>query len=222
MHQFFRLLVFITLSNDVFADDRLDQLIETLTNSSYTHPDLDHNYTESSQQVTNKSQQKLSDDPQKIYIYKDNDENILLTKNRMDEGTYKDVKVTYYPESDIHQRNKWLISTCEKDRFNGNKFCAMSKSSLMISIYNGTSRIYVGSKHFPGKQSAIKIDEGKTFYGYEGHFKNNAVIFPLLIKGKMVYTRHVQWPYEYNVDNEISLDGFSDAYKELKRRYSEL
>jgi hypothetical protein len=32
----------------------------------------------------------------------------------------------------------------------------------------------------------------------------------------------MEWPYQLNIDNEISLDGFSEAYQELKNRYSQV
>lgn len=144
----------------------------------------------------------------------------------------KNLANSTYNESDLIQgvtlnvslkdTDQWNIIKCQKDRFNGSKFCAMSKNSLLVSIYNGHPSILVGSEHFPRKSTAIKIDGGKTFYGSEGSFDNQRTIIDLLSKGKIVYTRYVQWPYEYNVDDEISLDGFNEAYKELKRRYSEL
>lgn len=122
----------------------------------------------------------------------------------------------------IKNLNSWENIICTKDKFNASKLCTLSNSSLMISIYNGKKGILVGQKHFPHKSSAIKIDNGTTFYGKEGVFKNEDKIISELLKGKTVYTRYVEWPYTYNVDDEISLNEFNKAYQKLKSNYDDL
>lgn len=118
--------------------------------------------------------------------------------------------------------NGWEFISCNKDRFDQSKFCAIKKSSLMVSIFNGRSGILVGGNHFPGKKSAIKIDNKQSFTGKEGEFNNQNSIISQLLKGDVVYTRYIEWPYSYNVNDEISLDGFNEAYQELKKRYAAL
>lgn len=118
--------------------------------------------------------------------------------------------------------NIWYIFKCKKDRFNGTKYCAMSKDNLMVSIYQGIPSVFVGTGHFPRRQSAIKIDNNKTIYGNEGSFQNDQAIINQMIKGETAYIRYVEWPYDFNKDEEIPLDGFVDAYNELKRKYKEL
>lgn len=118
--------------------------------------------------------------------------------------------------------NGWEFISCRKDRFDHSKFCAIKKSNLIVSIFNGKSGILVGGNHFPGKKSAIKIDNKQSFIGKEGEFKNENSIISQLIKGDMAYTRYIEWPYNYHIDDEISLVGFNEAYQELKKRYAAL
>lgn len=158
---------------------------------------------------------------QKIYMFKDVQGNALLTNSDKLDEKLKQVKVISYPESELY-KDGWRFIKCEKDRFNGTKFCGMENKDLLVSIHNGKFGILIGSNHYPRSRSALKIDNGKTYYGYEGEFKNEAIFLNLLLNGKTAYTRYMGWPYQLNIDNEISLDGFSEAYQDLKNRYSKL
>lgn len=119
-------------------------------------------------------------------------------------------------------KNEWTYGSCYKDRFNGAKICSMHNKNIMIAIINGEQNIYIGNNHYPGKKTAVKIDNGITYYGKEGYFYNSKVIIEDMKKGNVIYTRYVEWPYEYNVDSEISLIGFTKALNNLRHRYSEI
>lgn len=169
-----------------------------------------------------KSQSKNDSIPgRKIYVLKDENGNALLSNSDKFDEKLKQLKVISYPESELY-KDGWRFIKCEKDRFNGTKFCGMENKDLLVSIYNGKLGILIGSNHYPRSRSALKIDNGKTYYGYEGEFKNETIFLNLLLNGKTAYTRYMEWPYQLNIDNEISLDGFSEAYQELKNRYSKL
>lgn len=177
--RFFIFLAFLVFVTEIQAEpekDRLNEIAESLSKGTYTHPDA----------LDNRS----------VTIGRD-----------------------YYEAKKI---NGWERGSCYKDKFDNTKICAMHNNDLMVSIYNSNISIYVGAEHFPRKSSAIKVDSNKTLYGVEGIFKNNNLILNQLMKGKVAYTRYVRWPYEYNVDSEISLDGFTEAYEDLRMRYSQL
>ncbi|EPW3466519.1 hypothetical protein ACWJ7M_003525 [Acinetobacter baumannii] len=118
--------------------------------------------------------------------------------------------------------NEWNYGSCYKDRFNGAKICSIHNKNIMVAIINGEQKIYIGSNHYPGKKTAVKIDNGITYYGKEGYFNNSKVIIDEMKKGNIIYTRYVKWPYEYNVDSEISLIGFTNALNNLRQRYCEI
>lgn len=115
--------------------------------------------------------------------------------------------------------NGWLITGCEVDKFNGSKTCSMSKDDLIVYIHNGKTFFLVGTNHFPRKPTVLKVDQNKPIYGKEGSFQNNGQILEQFKSGRVVNTRYIKWPYEMNRDNETSLNGFSEAYRELQRQY---
>lgn len=117
----------------------------------------------------------------------------------------------------------WRYS-CDKDRFNGVKSCYLTKmnSDVMVGIYNGQSTVYVGQDHYPGKKSAIKIDNNETIYGFEGTSQNPKKVIEQMKNGKVAYTRYVEWPYEYNHDYHVDLTGFAEKYDEMLEAYKKL
>lgn len=119
--------------------------------------------------------------------------------------------------------NGWQIIKCNKDKFNNIKNCILSKANLMVSIDDGKTSIFISGGdygHYPNSQSAIKIDENNTIYGIEGSFSNNLKIINQMLKGDMVFTRYKDWPNDFNNDLEISLNGFTEAYDALRKKYS--
>lgn len=118
---------------------------------------------------------------------------------------------------------KWNVD-CRRDRFNETKKCTLSKYSgdLLIMNINGSYYIYVGSNHYPRSQSALKIDNNPTMYGYEGVIKNPIKVIEQLKSGKVAYTRYSKWPYESNLDGEVDLSGFSEKFEEMLKLYKQL
>lgn len=118
--------------------------------------------------------------------------------------------------------NVWNLGKCEKDKFNGIKSCEVSKDRLMISVLDGDKRVVIIGADYKNKESAIKVDENKTFYGIEGGFSNNSTIINQLLQGKTAYIRYVKWPYNYNIDAEIDLTGLKAAYEDMLKEYAKL
>lgn len=119
----------------------------------------------------------------------------------------------------LKSENEWHFWECEKDHFNNDKKCSMSKKNLIVLILNGKTFIQIGANHFPHESSAIKIDNNRTIYGKEGIFRNNNQILNEMLSGKKAAIRFVEWPKSYNIDDEIDLIGFSEAYQKLKMDY---
>lgn len=145
--------------------------------------------------------------------------------------TYKDFEEDIKSKSErgasVHEYNSsfddWHI-TCKRDRFDGTKMCLMLKRNedVSVMIMNGKYHVFVGRDHYPRTQSAIKIDNNATIYGYEGVFKNSPEIIEQMKRGRVVYSRYKEWPYDYNKDNEMSLLGFTEKYNEMRAKYREL
>ncbi len=92
----------------------------------------------------------------------------------------------------------------------------------MVTIINGRYGVYVGRKHFPRTQSAIKIDENAPIYGYEGISNTPQKAIEQMKNGKVAYTRYKEWPYEYNRDGEVDLVGFKEAFNQMLEEYKKL
>lgn len=116
--------------------------------------------------------------------------------------------------------NGWDVS-CRKDAFNGSKVCTVSKGGLMVLLIDGRYVIGVGKNHYPGSSSAIKIDDNVPYLGKEGII--NPIYANLIVKqmkdGKKAVIRYREWPYDYNIDTEIDLIGFSKKLNEMLERY---
>lgn len=129
-------------------------------------------------------------------------------------------KKTYVPEWSPLDWN----ANCSKDKFSGKKACSLSKahSNVMVSIIDGAYSVYIGRDHFPRSQSAIKIDENKPVYGYEGTSQTPQKVIEQMKNGKVAYTRYKEWPYEYNRDGETDLTGFTEKFNEMLEEYKKL
>lgn len=164
------------------------------------------------------------------YLFADDDILDALTKN-LAAGSYSQ-DATAENETELKQLNvkldkdfftKWDVD-CSKDRFNATKRCSLSKysSNLLVMKVNGRYSVYVGRNHYPRSQSALKVDNNSTMYGYEGIIRNPEKAIEQLKKGKVAYTRYSEWPYDYNLDGEVDLNGFSEKFEEMLILYKQL
>lgn len=122
------------------------------------------------------------------------------------------------------QNPKWKYN-CEKDRFTNAKSCFLFNKDLSIIYLNGEFGVMVGGDHFPGSMGSLKIDNNQTLNAREGRFLTNANalnIINQLKNGKIAYTRYKKWPHEYNIDNEVKLDGFRKAVTDMIGSYKRL
>lgn len=155
--------------------------------------------------------EKPSNDNESGRIYKLSDDSSSLQH-------YERISVIPTYHADM---NKWE-TVCNVDRFNGQKMCETRRDRLYVVILNGRKHVWIIGADYPSKQSAIKIDTNKTIFGTEGKFLNNSIIINQLLNGNTANIRYVQWPYRYNVDDEIDLNGFRSAYEEMLKEYAKL
>ena len=139
-----------------------------------------------------------------------------------DSEDYTDLKKLNV-ELDADTLTKWYVD-CSKDRFNSTKKCSLSKysSDLRIMNINGRYSVYVGRNHYPRSQSALKVDNNSTMYGYEGIIRSPEKAIEQLKNGKVAYTRYSEWPYESKLDGEVDLNGFSEKFEEMLILYKQL
>lgn len=155
----------------------------------------------------------------KIIIYSSNGDTPIDSLGENDNT--KKYNVNYQPPKNL--LFDWNYH-CSVDKFNGGKFCSLSKSNseVMVSIYNNRLSVYVGKNHYPDSLSAIKIDSNQSNYGKEGQIQNPKKVIDQMMSGKTVFTRYQQWPYRYNQDSQVDLNGFAKEYAEMLREYQQL
>lgn len=170
-----------------------------------------------------KAEELEEDNPkgQSIYQYKSNQGSILLTNRSSNIENLTIEKKTYYPPTIIE--DKWGVN-CSLDRFNGKKSCYIYKHGSNIFVYfTGSSySVLIGSDQYPNSSSAVKIDNNATFYGHEGVSNTPIKVIEQMKKGKITYTRYREWPYDFNKDGEVNLEGFSEAIIELREKFKKL
>lgn len=154
-----------------------------------------------------------------IYVYEDKNGSTLLTAKESNNPELIKTR-TIAVENNILD---WQVN-CTKDRFNGVKSCSLNKPyrDVMVTLIDGRYGVYIGRGHFPRTSSAIKIDENAPISGYEGVSKTPMKVIEQMKKGKIAYTRYKEWPYEYNKDGEVELEGFAKKFEEMKLQYKSL
>lgn len=204
------LLLLIILDNDLnpyLIGNKTDVLINSITGN----PLYKNNFSE----VDLSKKISFSDLNEKKDLDQDSLEKISESKI---------VELKYTDPIELEKQTavvKWDIS-CKKDRFNGVKSCFMNLNDVMVGIINGRYSVYIGSNHYPGSLSAIKVDSSETIYGYEGLINKPIVVIEQMKKGKIAYTRYKKWPYDLNRDNEVDLSGFTQQFIEMLKRYKSL
>ncbi|TCB73759.1 hypothetical protein [Acinetobacter sp. ANC 4173] len=157
-----------------------------------------------------------------IYELTDSNSTTLLM-NRTSKYTHLKVdKKTYYSDDAIEaDLKKWWV-TCYKKPFDNKKVCSMHSGDLSVFLINGKYSVDVGNDHYPNTKAGLRIDNGSAIYGYEGEIPNPLNVIEKLKKGKTAYTRYQEWPYTYDVDNEIDLSRFSEHFNKMLKQYKEL
>lgn len=117
----------------------------------------------------------------------------------------------------------WSAS-CRKDPFNSRKICHVSRDQLRVLYIDGKYAVSVGKNHYPGTESAIKIDDNVHYSGREGLI--NPMYANLIVKqmkeGSKAIIRYREWPYDYDKDSEVDLTGFTKKLNEMLEWYKKL
>lgn len=119
-----------------------------------------------------------------------------------------------------------IISSCKIDKITDKLNCSMNMRPydkgfggifLGLSAGGNITSACVFGHDFPGRKASIRVDK------YDAMVTNNEgclwdkkaqILEQQLIKGKMLITRRVEWPYDYSKDKTMLISGsFSNAQK---------
>tara|TARA_Y100000815_G_scaffold185010_1_gene168853 strand:+ start:1089 stop:1901 length:813 start_codon:yes stop_codon:yes gene_type:complete len=108
---------------------------------------------------------------------------------------------------------------CTIDRIGDSKSCSLSKGHLTVGIWkDGSTLAWVGSNHYPGTAMTVRVDRGRPISaGERSGFSSSqaATIVSQLKSGQSAITRYQEWPYRSNLDEDVDLFGFSQAWELL-------
>jgi len=121
-------------------------------------------------------------------------------------------------EADSFGRDVVWSVHCQRDKMSGSRNCHASfKTIFMFFEQNGNESLLVGSDHFPGTVTSIKIgDKRFDTRDRDGEFPNGRTIINSFRDGKTAVTRYTKWPYRAWIDDEFTLRG-SELAVQLSR-----
>ena len=134
------------------------------------------------------------------------------------------------PGLQVDVRKGWRLE-CRHDAIYDRKSCNIERSSLYVFlsrskgvIHPMVSIIHGGKDAFPGRTNALRVDNLPPHTVVtETHWSGPQAqsIINQLLKGQMVCTRLIVWPYGSAFDDEIPLDGFASGLAQLQQAVRE-
>ena len=110
--------------------------------------------------------------------------------------------------------------SCSKDKMNDAVICYAGKSDFSIWYSKkGGYKVDVGSDHFPGRSSFVRVGSGKPrSTNNDGTFSASAskAILKDMLSADSVALRYVKWPYDVSIDKTVSTTGVSFVTEYLK------
>lgn len=141
-------------------------------------------------------------------------------------GTFQGDNESTLGTQDILQRvQNWSVR-CRVDRIDDTRRCFINKEGLTVGIWkDSTPYISIGSSHYPGSSITVRVDKNQPVVASErsgfSPAQSQDVLNQLKISSSLI-TRYQEWPYESNVDKNIDLYGFNEAWDFLKIVYNSI
>lgn len=108
--------------------------------------------------------------------------------------------------------NSWLLS-CNVDPIEDTRSCTLLRGPLMVIAFAGGPEVVMaGKNHYPGSESAIRLDKGQPFRSRaDGIFGDSKKILAGLETCNQVVVRYQEWPSKVPTDGTVSCEGFRQA-----------
>lgn len=145
---------------------------------------------------------------------------IITSGDSLETGEINGINYRFWLTDGSGRVGNWDVK-CERDKFNDNRTCTMwySYDDLTISLNQlGRVEILVGIEHFPGTPVLLRIDNAMPLKTPEPGWSGKAAIAIVskLRNAQKISTRYQRWPYKDNIDTEIQLAGFAEAFDYMK------
>lgn len=103
---------------------------------------------------------------------------------------------------------------CEVDKMTDAKKCLLYSRPLHFAFNNGRLElVFVGTKHYPGSQVMLRIDNEPPLSVKEPGFTGGQasdILNRFVTNAQRIRTRYREWPGKF-VDSELSTTGFAEA-----------
>lgn len=108
--------------------------------------------------------------------------------------------------------DSWFIS-CSVDPIEDTRSCRMLRDSLMVIAFAGEPEVVrVGTNHYPGSESVIRLDKGTPIRSRaDGIFGESKKILAGLETCNQAVLRYREWPAEVPIDKTVPCAGFRQA-----------
>ena len=104
---------------------------------------------------------------------------------------------------------------CEVDKMSDAKKCLVFSKPLFFGFTNGhLSIVIIGTKHYPGSQVMLRIDDEPPLSGQQPGFTGGQatkIMERCATDAQRIRTRYREWPTGSFVEGELSPKGFADA-----------
>jgi hypothetical protein len=111
------------------------------------------------------------------------------------------------PNAKLADAGNWSLS-CGRDKMTKMTMCHANRGDLYIFFpQGGREYLSIGSNHFPGSQTSIRIGNQRFDTSSRGGNFAQAGAVSALKDGAMVVTRFTKWPDRTPVDDEFTLHG---------------
>ena len=114
--------------------------------------------------------------------------------------------------------NYWSID-CHKDIMSDQRNCVIKSWSGGPRIFfekQNIRSICVTGHDYPGRIALIRFGADQPVQTNVVGCTNSAKVINKITSDEVIYTRHVRWPYDRNVDKTIRLDGLAKAVSVAK------
>jgi hypothetical protein len=118
-------------------------------------------------------------------------------------------------------RASWRLK-CWVRVFEDTKICVMQKNHLTVMRLNDSYSLSVGGKHQKNSMTSIRIDEGSIVQAREGLYRDALPVIEQMKRGYYIFSRYKGQEKDIDVENKVSLMGFTDAFNDMQLQYRKL
>ena len=124
-------------------------------------------------------------------------------------------------ENRIVARSSWNVR-CWIKVFDQAKICTLQKDNITVIRLNHDYSVVIGNQPSKSPKTALRVDQHPVIYTQDGSFRNALQLIEQFKRGYYVYTRFQQTHQFEDIDQQVSLMGFQDAFRQMEKQFAQL